>query len=90
MFLFTLTDEYSEETDYESEYEEEKEKEIGRQSKKDILAGLKDKLGIPPINKVFRSSKLNKQKNEGEYLTRINNQNTALKVIKIQPIIMDK
>ena len=88
MFLFTLTDEYSEETDYESEYEEEKEK--GRKSKKDILAGLKDKLGIPPINKVFRSSKLNKQKNEGEYLTRINNQNTALKVIKIQPIIMDK
>ena len=34
MFLFTLTDEYSEETDYESEYEEEKEKEIGRKSKK--------------------------------------------------------
>ena len=88
MFLFTLTDEYSEETDYESEYEEEKEK--GRKSKKDILAGLKDKLGIPPINKVFRSSKLNKQKDEGEYLNRINNQNTALKVIKIQPIIMDK
>jgi hypothetical protein len=33
----------------------------------DILAGLKQKLGIPPKNKVFRSSKKNEEKNKGKF-----------------------